>query len=155
MYVESMTLAARRLQLGESCLITMPELVGFCAFNAKSIGFLYEASSLAIFGWIPVNALKREKPVYHSRCQPSFSPTISPSRHITKPQATRLPRSRMHIGMKDTNYPKRGENISNWLTRQMSTGAIDAGNSKPNFWIAPTLVSVSCTSLHTTSAKSC
>ncbi len=35
MYIESMTLAARQLQPGGSCLITVFELVGSCSFNAN------------------------------------------------------------------------------------------------------------------------
>ncbi len=50
MYVESMTLAARRLQPRGSCLITISELAGGPgSFNANSTGFLYEASNVPTF----------------------------------------------------------------------------------------------------------
>ncbi len=49
--------------------------------------------------------------------------------------------------MKDIIYPKRGENLSNWITRQTSSNATNADNDTLNFWIAPTLVSVGRTSL--------
>ena len=58
MYVESMTLAAKRLQAGGSCLITISEVMGSYSFNANSTGALYEAPNVPMVESAPRGCIK-------------------------------------------------------------------------------------------------
>ena len=94
MCVESMTLVARQLQPGGSCLIRASGLVGSYSFNANSQGFLYEASNIPMLDRYcvvvaSIRCLYDIQDIIPVLTQLSLLIDILLFHHLTKPQATR------------------------------------------------------------------